>query len=163
MVYYRGEIADQIVNFCQANGGLLTKEDMADLCLQECGVEPLGIRYLDFAVYGLAALESAMQWLQTLKLLEGYDLPALGHNSVDHLYTLLEVEKLAIADRIHYNVRPRCRWRLLSDEYCGERRKLVDAQRWRGLAAHAYATTMEVNVKPGDLGLREEHDPLQRG
>ncbi|MEZ4676686.1 MAG: gamma-glutamyltransferase family protein [Caldilineaceae bacterium] len=154
-VYYRGEIVDQIVNFCQANGGLLTKEDMADLTVE--WVEPLGIRYRDFAVYGPPPPSSAMQWLQTLKLLEGYDLPALGHNSVDHLHTLLEVEKLAIADRIHYNVRPDVSMaRLLSDEYCGERRKLVDAQRVARLGGARYATTMEVNnVKPGDPGLRE--------
>ena len=30
----------------------------------------------------------------------------MGHNSVDHLHTLIEAEKLAIADRIHYNVQP---------------------------------------------------------
>ena len=83
-----------------------------------------------------------MQWLQTLKLLEGYDLAAMGHNSVDHLHTLLEVEKLAIADRIHYNVLPGAPMdRLLSDEYCEERRKLVDpnkvsAHRWRALCPH---------------------------
>ena len=40
-VYYRGEIADKIVSFCQAEGGLLTKEDMADLTVE--WVDPLGI------------------------------------------------------------------------------------------------------------------------
>lgn len=127
-VYYQGEIADKLVNFCQANGGLLTKKDLADLTVE--WVDPIGIRYRDFSVYGPPPPSSAMQWLQTLKLLEGYDLAAMGHNSVDHLHTLIEVEKLAIADRVHYNVRPGAPMDLLlSDDYCSQRRKLVDPKR----------------------------------
>lgn len=154
-VYYQGEIADQIVNFCQANGGLLTKQDFADLTVE--WVDPIGINYRDFTVYGPPPPSSAMQWLQTLKLLEGYDLKAMGHNSVDHLHTLIELEKLAIADRIHYNVRPNASmdW-LLSEEYCAQRRKLVDPKKAARIGGARYATTMDVNnVKPGDAGLRE--------
>jgi gamma-glutamyltranspeptidase/glutathione hydrolase len=98
-----------------------------------------------------------MQWLQTLKLLEGYDLAAMGHNSVDHLHTLIEVEKLAIADRIHYNVLPGAsmEW-LLSEEYCEERRKLVDPNKVARGGGARYARTMEVNiVKPGGMAMRE--------
>lgn len=153
--YYEGEIADKIVNFCQANGGLLTKQDLADLTVE--WVDPIGIRYRDFSVYGPPPPSSAMQWLQTLKLLEGYDLAAMGHNSVEHLHTLLELEKLAIADRVHYNVRPGAPMDvLLSDEYCAERRKLVDPQRGARLGGARYATTMDVgNVKPGGIAMRE--------
>jgi len=155
-VYYKGEIADKIVNFCQANGGLLTKQDMADLTVE--WVDPISIRYRDFTVYGPPPPSSAIQWLQTLKLLEGYDLKAMGHNSVEHLHTLIELEKLAIADRVHYNVRPGAPvdW-LLSDEYCAARRKLVDPMRAARLGGARYATTMDTGiVKPGDLmGMRE--------
>ncbi len=154
-VYYQGEIADKLVNFCQANGGLLTKKDLADLTVE--WVDPIGIRYRDFSVYGPPPPSSAMQWLQTLKLLEGYDLAAMGHNSVDHLHTLIEVEKLAIADRVHYNVRPGAPMDLLlSDDYCSQRRKLVDPKRAASSMGARYAHTMEVNnVKPGDAGMRE--------
>jgi len=155
-VYYKGEIADKIVNFCQANGGLLTKQDMADLTVE--WVDPISIRYRDFTVYGPPPPSSAIQWLQTLKLLEGYDLKAMGHNSVEHLHTLIELEKLAIADRVHYNVRPGAPvdW-LLSDAYCAARRKLVDPMRAARLGGARYATTMDTGiVKPGDLmGMRE--------
>ncbi len=155
-VYYKGEIADKIVNFCQANGGLLTKQDMADLTVE--WVDAISIRYRDFTVYGPPPPSSAIQWLQTLKLLEGYDLKAMGHNSVEHLHTLIELEKLAIADRVHYNVRPGAPvdW-LLSDAYCAARRKLVDPMRAARLGGARYATTMDTGiVKPGDLmGMRE--------
>ncbi len=154
-VYYKGEIADAIVNFCQENGGLLTKKDLADLTVE--WVDPISIRYRDFTVYGPPPPSSAMQWLQTLKLLEGFDIASMGHNSVDHLHTLIELEKLAIADRIHYNVRPGAPMdRLLSEEYCKQRRKLVDPKRAARITGARYADTMEVNnVKPGDAGMRE--------
>jgi len=154
-VYYTGELADKIVNFCQANGGLLTKRDLADLTVE--WVDPIGISYRDFAVYGPPPPSSAIQWLQTLKLLEGFDLAAMGHNSVEHLHTLIELEKLAIADRIHYNVRPGAPFDLLlSDEYCGERRKLISPDTVAQNGGMRYATTMNVgNVKPGGPAMRE--------
>lgn len=154
-VYYKGELADTIVNFCQANGGLLTKKDFADLTVE--WVDPISISYRDFKVYGPPPPSSAMQWLQTLKLLEGYDLKGMGHNSVEHLHTLIELEKLAIADRVHYNVRPGVSMdRLLSEAYCAERRKLVDPKKAARIAGARYATTMDTGiVKPGDPGLRE--------
>jgi gamma-glutamyltranspeptidase/glutathione hydrolase len=153
--FYRGEIAERIVNYAQANGGLITKQDLADLNVE--WVKPLGISYRDFKVYGPPPPSSAMQWLQTLKLLEGYDLAAMGHNSVDHLHTLIEVEKLAIADRIHYNVAPGAPMDLLlSEEYCRERRALVDAKQVANGTGPRYAPTMQANVvKPGDIGMRE--------
>jgi len=155
-VYYRGEIADKIVNFVQSQGGLLTKQDMADLTVE--WVDPLGIAYRGFQVFGPPAPSSAMQWLQTLKLLEGWDLAGLGHNTVDHLHTLIEVEKLAIADRVHYNVRPGADMDLLlSEAYCAERRKLVDPKKVNRVLGARYATTMDTGViKPGDaVGMRE--------
>ncbi|MEA2528955.1 MAG: gamma-glutamyltranspeptidase / glutathione hydrolase [Thermomicrobiales bacterium] len=154
-VYYKGDIADKIVDFCQSNGGLLTKQDLADLTVE--WVDPIDIRYRDFTVTGPPPPSSAMQWLQTLKLLEGFDVAGMGHSSVDHLHTLLEVERLAIADRVHYNVRPGAPIAaLLSDEYCAERRRLVNPERASRIVGARYALTMEVGVvKPGDLGHRE--------
>jgi gamma-glutamyltranspeptidase/glutathione hydrolase len=154
-VYYKGDIADKIVDFCQSNGGLLTKQDLADLTVE--WVDPIDIRYRDFTVTGPPPPSSAMQWLQTLKLLEGFDVAGMGHSSVDHLHTLLEVERLTIADRVHYNVRPGAPVAaLLSDEYCAERRRLVNPERASRIVGARYARTMEVGVvKPGDLGHRE--------
>ena len=154
-VYYKGEIADKIVNYLQANGGLITKQDMADLNVE--WVEPLGIQYRDFKVYGPPPPSSAMQWLQTLKLLEGYDLKAMGHNSVEHLHTLLELEKLATADRIAYNVDPNASMaHLLSADYCAERRALIDPNKVALSAGMRYAPRMADDVvKPGGRDMRE--------
>ncbi len=154
--FYRGEIAEKIVRFVQAEGGLLTLRDLADLTVD--WVAPLGIRYREYEVFGPPAPSSAVQWLQTLKLLEGYDLRSMGHNSVEHLHTLIEAEKLAIADRVHYNVRPGVALEeLLRDDYCAARRALIDPARAARVLGARYATTMEVSfVKPGELqGMRE--------
>lgn len=154
-VYYRGEIADKIVAFCQDNGGVMTKRDLADLTVE--WVDPIGIEYRGFSVYGPPPPSSAVQWLQTLKLLEGFDLAGMGHNSVDYLHTLLEAERLAITDRIAYNVRPGAPIAtLLSDDYCVERRAQIDPRRAHPIVGARYARTMETSVlKPGDPGLRE--------
>ena len=156
--YYRGDIADKIVDFCQDNGGLITKQDMADLTVE--WVDPIAISYRDFTVSGPPPPSSAVQWLQTLKLLEGYDIAAMGHNSLDYLHALLEVERLAIADRIQYNVSPGADWSaLLSDAYCAERRKLVNPERASHITGTRFNRTMDPGVvkpgKPDGLGVRE--------
>jgi gamma-glutamyltranspeptidase / glutathione hydrolase len=153
--YYKGEIADKIVNFCQANGGLITKRDLADLTV--AWVDPISITYRDFTVYGPPPPSSAVQWLQTLKLLEGFDLAGMGHNTVDYLHTLIEVERLAIADRIHYNVQPNAPVAaLLSEDYCAARRQLVDPGRASRIIGERYARHMNTGLREhGDPGLRE--------
>jgi gamma-glutamyltranspeptidase/glutathione hydrolase len=68
--------------------------------------------------------------LQQLKLLETFDLRALGHNTADYLHTYLEAAKLAFADRERYYGDPEFvsvpMGLLLSDEYAAERRELID-------------------------------------
>jgi gamma-glutamyltranspeptidase/glutathione hydrolase len=71
--------------------------------------------------------------LQQLKILEGFDLASLGHNTADYLHTYLESTKLAFADRERYYGDPEFvdvpLARLLSDEYAAERRTLIDPRR----------------------------------
>src|SRR5207244_10912633 len=47
---------------------------------------------------------SGLQYLESLKVLEPLDLPALGHNSAEYLHLLLETIKLASADRARYTM-----------------------------------------------------------
>ncbi|MBI1788901.1 MAG: gamma-glutamyltransferase, partial [Acidobacteria bacterium] len=71
--------------------------------------------------------------IEALNLLEGYDLKSLGHNSPEYLHTVVEVVKLAFADRDRYYGDPKFteipEQILLSKEYAAERRKLIDPQR----------------------------------
>ena len=71
--------------------------------------------------------------LQTLALLEGTDLAALGHNSADYVHHLTEALKLAFADREAYYGDPAMvdvpLATLISSEYAAERRKLIRPDR----------------------------------
>jgi gamma-glutamyltranspeptidase / glutathione hydrolase len=153
--YYRGQLAETIADFCQSVGGLITKRDLAEMTVD--WVDPIGVGFRDFTVYGPPPPSSAIQWLQTLKLLEGFDLAGMGHNSADYLHTLIEVERLAIVDRMHYNVLPDAPVAaLLSEEYCAARRALVDPQRASKIVGERYARTNEVGLRwHGDPSLRE--------
>jgi gamma-glutamyltranspeptidase / glutathione hydrolase len=67
--------------------------------------------------------------IETLNILEGYDLTGLRMNSADYIHTLVEALKLAYADRDTYYGDPKFvkipAERLLSKEYGAERRKLI--------------------------------------
>ena len=71
--------------------------------------------------------------LQHLKILEGYELGEMGHNSADYIHTVIESAKLAFADRDAYYGDPRFVDvpfdRLLSEAYAAARRKLIDPRR----------------------------------
>jgi gamma-glutamyltranspeptidase / glutathione hydrolase len=68
--------------------------------------------------------------LETLNLLEGFDLKAMGHNSPDYIHTLTEAVKLAFADRDRWYGDPRFvkvpGAELLAKDYADLRRTLID-------------------------------------
>ena len=72
-------------------------------------------------------------FLQQLKLLEGFDLAAMGHNSADYIHTVIEAAKLSFADREAYYGDPEFidvpLDALLSDRYAAIRRELIDRAR----------------------------------
>jgi gamma-glutamyltranspeptidase/glutathione hydrolase len=126
--FYTGDIAREMAAFSEANGGLFRYEDFAEYTAK---VEtPVSIDYRGYQVYKNPSASQGPTELIALNLLEGYDLKALGHNSVDFISTNVEVMKLAMADRekflgdtdfikIPYDG-------LLSKNYARERRKLID-------------------------------------
>jgi gamma-glutamyltranspeptidase/glutathione hydrolase len=71
--------------------------------------------------------------VETLNLLEGYDLKTMGHNSVAYIHTLTEALKLGLADRDRYFGDPDFvkipMTELLSKDYAALRRILIDEQR----------------------------------
>jgi gamma-glutamyltranspeptidase / glutathione hydrolase len=126
--FYRGDIARQIVAFMKQEGGLLSAEDLADYH------SPVGPperrRFGDLEVFTCGAWCQGPVLLQTLALLEGTDVKALGHNSADYVHRLTEALKLAFADREAYYTDPAFGQvplpTLISSEYAAERRKLID-------------------------------------
>jgi gamma-glutamyltranspeptidase/glutathione hydrolase len=125
--FYRGDIAKKIVAFMQEKGGLLSAEDLAEY--RSPVGPPERRRFGDLEVFTCGAWCQGPVLLQTLALLEGTDLAALGHNSADYVHHLAEALKLAFADREAYYGDPAMievpLATLISEEYAAERRKLI--------------------------------------
>ena len=123
--FYRGDVAHAIASDVQANGGILSEEDLAQYkpFVWEGGLEidyrGLTVRVPPFACAGST---SAM----TLKLFAGFDAAGSGHNSADTLHAYISSARLAYADRFEYFGDPAfvdAPWKgLLSDAYADRRR-----------------------------------------
>jgi gamma-glutamyltranspeptidase / glutathione hydrolase len=126
--FYRGPIGQTIAEFAQANGGLLTAEELA--AYQAEWQSPISIDYGDYTVYCPAPPCSGIEYLQTLKIVEPLGLGTLDHNSAKYIHSLAEAMKLSLADRTAYAAAPSPPTdQLLSTEYAAERRKLIDASK----------------------------------
>src|SRR3989454_1019272 len=125
--FYRGEVAHKIDGFSRDNRGLIRYEDLAEFKLQP--EEPVSTSYRGYQVYKPGFWSQGPSMLEALNMLEGYDLRAMKYNSAEYLHTLVEVMKLAYADRDTYYGDPKFvtvpAERLLSKEYAAERRKLI--------------------------------------
>jgi gamma-glutamyltranspeptidase/glutathione hydrolase len=95
--YYKGEIAEKIVRCSEKLGGLLTRKDFADH--QSDWIEPITANYRGFDIYEMPPTTQGFVALEILKILESYDLKAMGANSTDALHAMIEAKKLAFADR----------------------------------------------------------------
>ncbi|MBI2158842.1 MAG: gamma-glutamyltransferase family protein [Candidatus Rokubacteria bacterium] len=127
-VFYRGPIAKAIARAVREAGGWLGEEDLA--AFKPEWREPATIAYRGHDVYSVPPPFSAFQMLETLNVLEGYDVRAWGHNSVDYLHHLIEAVKLASADRLAYAYRPDPPLRgLLSKTYAASQRARIDPVR----------------------------------
>jgi gamma-glutamyltranspeptidase/glutathione hydrolase len=129
--FYRGDIALEIVAHSDANGGLLQASDLAAF---KTRIEtPVSAEYRGVTVCKCQPWSQGPVFLQQLKILEGFDLAAMGHNSADYIHTVVESAKLAFADREAYYADPEFVEvpvkALVSTEYGDMRRMLIDAHR----------------------------------
>ena len=129
--FYKGEIAQEMVNFHQENGGLLTMEDLADF---HVGIEtPAHGTYKGVDVYTCGPWCQGPVSIQALQILEGMDLKGVGHNSPDYAHSVLEALSLAMSDREAYYGDPDFvavpMQGLLSKSYAEERRALINPRK----------------------------------
>src|SRR5499427_7325545 len=129
--FYRGDVADALEACYIEKGGFLRKPDLAAHKTPVVG--PLEARYRGYTVYKTGPLTQGPYLLQTLRLLEGFDLKKMGFNSADYIHTVIEAEKLALADRDEYYGDPNFAkvpmQQLLSDQYTEMRRKLINPKK----------------------------------
>src|SRR5207247_4285741 len=127
-VFYRGPIAKAIARAVREAGGWLGEEDLAEFKPE--WREPATIAYRGQQVYSMPPPVSAFQMLETLNILEGYDLKSWGHNSVDYLHHLIEAIKLGSADRLAYAYSGETPIKgLLSKAYAETQRARIDSRK----------------------------------
>lgn len=129
--FYKGDIADELVDFYIKNGGLLRKQDLAAHVTR---VEhPVKIDYRGYTIYKCDTWTQGPYLCQTLRLLEGFDLKKMGHLSADYVHVLTEALKLGLADRDEYYGDPLFvdipMKKLLSNKYTKLRRQLIDMEK----------------------------------
>jgi gamma-glutamyltranspeptidase/glutathione hydrolase len=129
--FYRGDIADALEAWYTEKGGFLRKADLA--AHKTPVVDPLQTTYRGYTIYKAGPLTQGPYLSQTLRLLEGFDLKKMGFNSADYIHTVIEAEKLALADRDEYYGDPNFTkvpmQQLLSDQYTEMRRQLIDPKK----------------------------------
>mgnify|MGYP003321678555 FL=1 len=104
-VFYRGEIAKWISEESLSNGGLITLEDMASY--EAKYREPIETSYRGYKIISMApAASGGLVLLQTLNILENFDLKDSGHNSAKTIHILSEAMQRAYADRAEYHGDP---------------------------------------------------------
>jgi gamma-glutamyltranspeptidase / glutathione hydrolase len=111
----------------QRNKGVLTGQDMANW--RASYEAPASVKYHGFEVFKAGAWSQGPLFLQTLKILESFDIKAMGPKSTAFVHTVSEALKLAFADREAYYGDPEHvdvpLATLLSDTYAAQRRKLI--------------------------------------
>ena len=129
--FYKGPIAERMSAAVRAAGGVMTAEDLASY--QGRIEEPATATYRGYTIHKAGFWNQGPVLLQTLKLLEGFDLAAMGRESPDALHTIVEAVKLAYADRDRYYGDPDFvrvpGEALLSPAYAAARRPLIDPRR----------------------------------
>ncbi len=138
--FYKGDIADELVAYYVKNGGFLRK---ADLVAHKTRMEkPVKVNYRGYTICKCDTWTQGPYLCQTLRLLEGFDLKAMGHLSTDYVHVLTEALKLGFADRDKYYADPLFAdvplKALLSNRYTKLRRPLIDM------------TKASDEVRPGD-------------
>jgi gamma-glutamyltranspeptidase / glutathione hydrolase len=126
--FYKGDIAREFARGSQEVGGLHTVEDLANwrVYLEE----PVSTSYKGIEVYKLTHWVQGPVMLQTLNILENFDLKSMGYNSARYIHTLYQAMNLAYADRDFYygdsRFPPEEPIRgLLSKDYARARAKLI--------------------------------------
>ena len=129
-VFYKGEIAQAIVQNNNKYGGLFTMEDMANYQVEV--MEPVMGTYRGYEIYSSPSPSSGGTIiLEILNILENFDLPSMEDCSAEELHIISEAFKMAYADR---------------GEYMGDT-KFVDVP-INGLISKDYAKTLAEKIDP---------------
>jgi gamma-glutamyltranspeptidase/glutathione hydrolase len=131
--FYRGEVAQLILNCSTAHGGTFDASDLSDYEAE--WVTPLTTNYRGWDVYEIPPNSQGIAALVMLNILENFPLAEYGRATADSLHVMLEAKKLAYADMQRHIGDPRFSRvpveAMLSKGYARRRAALIDARRAR--------------------------------
>ena len=128
--FYRGENARMLAAFMQANGGLISEQDLA--MYEAVEREPVRGTYRGYEIVSMPPPSSGgVGIIQMLNILEGFDLADMGHNSAQYLHVLTEAMRRSYANRAEFLGDPDFNPdmpvnRLLSKEHAASLRSSID-------------------------------------
>lgn len=129
--FYRGPVATALARFLEAEGGYLREEDLG--AHTSTWVEPLRNDYLDHTFLVLPPNTQGIALLQQVEMAKSLPVKDMGHNTSSYLHALIELKKLAFADRDRWVTDPETVEipvdRLLDPAYLAERAGRVDMDR----------------------------------
>lgn len=149
--FYKGEVGRRIVADQAANGGLITMKDMADYTAPIRA--PLRTNYRGYELVLMPPPSSGgVHIIQMFKVLEKYDLGAMGHNSAAVMHIVIEAMRQAYADRSLHLGDPDfanipIEW-LTSDKYAEEIRAAIPEGKAR----------LSTDIHPGRAPMAESPD-----
>ncbi len=147
-VFYKGEIAQTIADYMQANGGFLSYEDLS-LHSSEW-ITPVSTNYRGYDIWELPPNGQGIAALQILNLLETHNLKKLGFGSADTLHLMLEAKKIAYEDRAKFYADPAFNKipvdMLISKYYAEKKSTLLDMKK----AAKSYPSGDPEVLREGD-------------
>jgi gamma-glutamyltranspeptidase/glutathione hydrolase len=144
--FYGGALGQRIVARLSALEGFLTLDDLRRN--EPSWVTPISVPFRGYRVWELPPNNQGIAALEMLRILETYDLAAMGHNSAAYLHHLIEAKKLAYADLDRFvgdaDHLAMPAEQMLTDAFIAERR------------SHLNATRAQERVDPGPLRTRSE-------
>ena len=149
--FYKGAAASQISDFLESQGGYLRTDDFKDH--QTTWVTPLEGSYLDRRVLVLPPNTQGIAQLQLMEMAKNYDLEGMGHNSQAYLHTLIELKKLAFADRDRWVADPSFDKlplsELLAPDYLRSRSTLIESIAAENVLS-GIGSELDFSESPGD-------------
>ncbi len=129
--FYGGSLGATVAARIQQLGGFITIEDLK--AHRSEWVTPISVPFMGHRLYELPPNGQGIAALEMLRILEPYDLKAMGHNSAAYLHLLIEAKKLAYADLDRFVGDPAYMKtpaaHLLSPAFIAERRNQLDPAR----------------------------------
>ena len=129
--FYKGTIANEIVNFINNQGGYFSLEDLSNFKPE--WIDPVSTNYRGYDIWELPPNGQGIAALQMLNILENYNIKDLGFGSAEYIHLFTEAKKIAYEDRALYYADPNFSdiplKTLISKEYAKERLQLINLKK----------------------------------